>query len=77
MRQLANPNLPDTPLELSFRIEQWDRHRDAICWTVCATSSLYMAHGAFQAAVESYPEDRWTLRNRAHVIRKHEPGEGG
>lgn len=70
-RQLANPNLQDVPLELPFRIEQWDPRDVKVSWTICASASLYVAHGAFQAAVDSYPDQRWTLRNRAMVIRKH------
>jgi hypothetical protein len=70
-RQLVNPNVTDIPLEMPFRIEQWDKRDVKVSSTICASSSLYVAHGAFQAAVESYPDQRWTLRNRAMVIRKH------
>lgn len=75
-RQLVNPNVQDIPLEMPFRIEQWDRRDVKVSWTICASASLYVAHGAFQAAVDSYPDQRWTLRNRAMVIRKHPHDEG-
>lgn len=44
-----------------------------IRWVVSASSSVMMAHAAFDVAVANYPDQRFMLRNRALVIRKHGP----
>jgi len=71
LRGLANPNLHDIPSHLPFRVEMWDRADQHIRWVVSASSSLAVAHAAFDAAVANYPEQRFTLRNGILVIRQH------
>jgi hypothetical protein len=73
LRQLADPRLPDIPTNLPFRVEMWDRADQHIRWVVSASSGVMMAHAAFDVAVANYPDQRFTLRNRALAIRKHEP----
>lgn len=73
LRQLADPRLPDIPTNLPFRVEMWDRTDQHIRWVVSASSSVTMAHAAFDVAVANYPDQRFVLRNRTLVIRKHGP----
>ncbi len=75
MRQLSNPNLPDIPLFMPYRVEQWDKNDVRVSWTISANTSVAVAQGAFEAAVAWYPNDRWTLRHGARVLSKHDPKE--
>jgi hypothetical protein len=38
-----------------------------------AASSVAVGHGALDAAIASYPGERFTLRNGILVIRQHNP----
>jgi hypothetical protein len=52
LRKLANPNLHDVNLATAFRIELWDRYgRDHLRMLIAATSSITIAHAAFDAAI--------------------------
>jgi hypothetical protein len=73
LRELANPNLPDIPTNLPFRVEMWDRHDKHIRWVVSASASVAIGHAALDMAVATYPTERFTLRNGILVIRQHEP----
>jgi hypothetical protein len=73
LRELANPNLHDIPTQLPFRVELWDRHDQHIRWVVAASSSVAIGHAALDAAIASYPSERFTLRNGTLVIREHAP----
>jgi len=73
LRQLANPNLPDIPLNLPFRVELWDRTGQHIRWVNAACGSVSIGHGAFEAAIKIYPNYEWTLRNGMMVIREYKP----
>ena len=74
LRELANPNLHDVNLATAFRIELWDRYgSDRLRMVIAATSSITIAHAAFDAAVLQYAGERLTLRKGAMVLRKHEP----
>jgi len=73
LRELKNPNLHDIPTNLPFRVELWDRTDQHIRWVVSASSSVVMAHAAFDVAVASFPAQRFTLRNGILVIREHAP----
>jgi hypothetical protein len=73
LRQLANPNLRDIPTNLPFRVEMWDRHDQHIRWVISASSSVSMSHAALDVAIANYPSERFTLRNRALVIREYKP----
>jgi len=76
LRELANPNLHDINLATAFRIELWDRYsRDHLRMVIAATSSITIAHAAFDAAVRQYAGERLTLRKGAMVLRKYEPQE--
>src|SRR5271154_1381275 len=77
LRQLANPNLHDIPTNLPFRVEMWDRNHHHIRWVVAASSSVAVGHAALDAAISSYPGQRFTLRNGILVIREHQPKQGG
>ena len=77
LRELANPNLHDIPTNLPFRVEMWDRNHHHIRWVVAASSSVAVGHAALDAAISSYPGQRFTLRNGILVIREHQPKQGG
>ena len=62
--------------ELDCVVEQWDEH-DRIEEVLARTSNALVGRGAFDAARQQRPEARLTLRDRARVIAKHEPGEEG
>jgi hypothetical protein len=52
LRELASPNLHDINLASAFKIELWDRYgRDNL--VIVATSSITIAHAAFDAADNS------------------------
>jgi hypothetical protein len=72
LRELANPNLHDVNLVTAFRIELWDRYgRDHLRMVIAATSSIAIAHAAFDAAVVQYSGERLTLRKGVMVLREH------
>ncbi len=73
LRELANPNLPDIPTHLPFRVELWDRSDQHIRWVIAASSSVAIGHAALDAAIANYPDQRFTLRNGILVIRQHGP----
>ena len=73
LRELANPNLHDIPTNLPFRVEMWDRHDQHIRWVISASSSVSIGHAALDVAIANYPSERFTLRNRALVIREYKP----
>jgi hypothetical protein len=57
--------------ELNYRIDLWspDGHRhDRI---VAFIDDLFVAKAAFEKIVERHPDQRWTLRQGAHVISEH------
>jgi len=63
---LIGPRLP-------FRVELWDRHDQHIRWVIAASASVAVGHAALDAAIASYPDQRFTLRNGIQVIREHKP----
>ena len=72
LRELANPNLHDVNLVTAFRVELWDRYgRDDLRMVIAATSSIAIAHAAFDAAVTQYAGEHLTLRKGAMVLREH------
>jgi hypothetical protein len=72
LRELANPNLHDVNLVTAFKIELWNRYgTDHLRMVIAATSSLTIAHAAFDAAVVQYSGERLTLRKGAMVLREH------
>jgi hypothetical protein len=74
LRELANPNLHEVNLVTAFKIELWDRYgRDHLRMVIAATSSIEIAHAAFDAAVRQYASERLTLRKGAMVFRKYDP----
>jgi len=54
-------------------VELWDRHDQHIRWVIAAASSVAVGHAALDAAIASYPDQRFTLRNGIQVIREHVP----
>ena len=44
-----------------------------IRWVVAAAGTITVGHAAFDAAIAAYPNEHFTLRNRALVIREHVP----
>ena len=72
LRELANPNLCDIA-NLSNHVELWDRNGQQIRWLVAAAGSVTIGHAALDAAIESWPNERFTLRQGIRVIRDHAP----
>jgi hypothetical protein len=73
LRELANPNLHDIPTRLPFRVEMWTDSDQHVRWVIAASASVAVGHAALDAAIANYPGQRFTLRNGALVIRKHNP----
>jgi hypothetical protein len=62
---------------MPYRVELWDEYAQHIRWVVAAAGTIAIDRAAFEAAVASYPEQRFTLRNRALVILEHPPRKSG
>ena len=74
LRELANPNLHEVGLITAYQIEVWDRYgHDQLRMVIAVTSSIEIAHAAFDAAVRQYACERLTLRKGAMVLRDHKP----
>jgi hypothetical protein len=71
LRELANPNLHDINSHMPFRVELWDRHAQHVRWIVAATGTITIGHAAFDAAIVNWPDERFTLRKGALLIREH------
>jgi len=76
LRQLANPNLHDIT-NLSNHVELWDRHGQHIRWLVAAAGTVTIGHAALDAAIESWANERFTLRQGMHLIREHPSRKSG
>ena len=68
--QTPNPNLHDIA-NMSFRVELWDRHANHVRWVVAAAGSVTVAHAAFEACVQDWPHEHFTLRQGIMLIREH------
>ena len=69
----STPYLHGIPKRLPFRVELWDRHDQLIRWVISASASVAVGHAGFDAAIASYPGERFTLRNGILVIREYVP----
>jgi hypothetical protein len=60
--------------EYLYRIDRWDSPRGSrIEEEKVVSNDLYAARAAFAVLVQRYPDQAWTLRQRAHVIAQHPP----
>jgi hypothetical protein len=73
LRELANPNLHDLSSHMPYRVELWDRHAKHIRWVVAATGTVTIGHAALDAAIASFPDQHFTLRQGIRVLRDHVP----
>jgi hypothetical protein len=74
LRELRNPNLHEVELTTAFQIELWDRYgKDHLRMVIAVTSSIMIAHAAFDAAVKEYAAEHLSLRKGAMVLRDHTP----
>jgi hypothetical protein len=71
LMELANPNLHDIPGNFQNRVELWDREGVHLRWVVAAAGNVSIGHAAFEAAVANWPQERFTLRKGALLIREH------
>jgi hypothetical protein len=71
LQELANPNLHDINSHMPFRVELWDRHAQHIRWVVAATGTVHIGHAAFNAAIENWPAEHFTLRYGARLLCEH------
>ena len=58
---------------MRFKVELWDRYANHVRWVVAATSTVAIAHVAFDAAIANWPDERFTLRQGIMLIREHNP----
>jgi hypothetical protein len=70
LRELANPNLHDIA-NMNHRVELWTADSQQVRWAVAATASVTVGHAAFEAAMQNWPNEHFTLRNGILVIREH------
>jgi hypothetical protein len=76
VRIVREPYTPPTPPQrLRYTLDVYDE-RDCFVETVGAVADLSVAHAAFEAAVEKYPDKRLFLRERARVIRRYDEPRG-
>lgn len=75
LQELANPNLHEIA-NMNFRVELWDRHGQHIRWVVAAAGTAAIGQAAFDAAVASWPDQHFTLRNGIMLLREHVPALG-
>ena len=74
LRELRNPNLHEVELTTAYQVELWDRHgKSHLRMVIAATSSIMIAHAAFDAAVKEYAAEHLTLRKGTMVLRDHKP----
>jgi hypothetical protein len=74
LRELRNPNLHEVELTTAYQVELWDRYgKGHLRMVIAATSSVIIAHAAFDAAVKQYAAEHLTLRKGAMVLRVHKP----
>jgi hypothetical protein len=45
------------------QVEMWDGSDQHVRWVIAASASLAIGHAAMDAAIASYPEQKFTLRN--------------
>jgi hypothetical protein len=74
LRQLENPNLHDINSHMPYRVELWDRHANHIRWIVAACGTVHIGHAAFDAAIASWPDEHFTLRNGMQLLREYPEG---
>jgi hypothetical protein len=72
LRELSNPNLHDIA-NMNHRVELWTPDGQQVRWAIAATASVTVSHAAFDAAVQNWPHERFTLRNGILRIREHTP----
>jgi hypothetical protein len=74
LRKVANPNVHDLDKELSFRVQQTAvGERGETLRTISLNGNAEIARAAFQAAVRSYPRERWLLFWGSYIVEKYEP----
>ena len=74
LRKVANPNLHDLDKELTFRVQQkaFGEYGETLR-TISLNGNAEVARAAFQAAVRSYPRERWLLLWGSYIVEKYEP----
>ena len=65
--------LNDQPPELTFHVELWGRTGEPPYETVAKCRNYTVAKGAFEGAIEEYPELHVAMRQRARVIKWRKP----
>ncbi len=73
LRELANPNLPRSSDGPALPYGNVGSHGSTHSVGSSANASVALAHAALDAAIESYPGERLTLRNGVQVIREYVP----
>jgi hypothetical protein len=47
---------------MNHRVELWTRDGQHVRWAIAATASITVGQAAFDAAVNNWPHERFTLR---------------
>jgi hypothetical protein len=76
LRELENPNLHEIA-NLHHRVELWDHTGQHVRWVIAACGTVTIGHAAFDAAIKSWPNERFSLRNGIQLIREHPPKKRG
>jgi hypothetical protein len=74
LRKVANPDVHGLDAELSFRVQQkaFGEYGETLR-TISLNGNAEIARAAFQAAVRSYPRERWLLLWGSYIVEKYEP----
>ena len=60
---------------MHHKVELWDRHALHVRWMIAACGTVTIGRAAFEAAVKSWRDQRFTLRNGIQLILEHDPKE--
>ena len=58
-------------MDMRFKVERWSSNGQLVEKELAICEDIIAARGAFRAAVEEWPDKRFTLRQRIRVLAKH------
>ena len=71
LREISNPNVPSLDAQLPFTVEMWDSTSQHIRLVAAGCHNITIARGAYEAAVQTYPQYNWLLRKGMQVVCEH------
>lgn len=72
-RAISNPNLPDIPKELPFRVEGYVAGTRERLRLMSVCGNIHVARAAFEETKRRYPNDRWLLVWAGSVVEDSMP----